>query len=114
MSYSLNSLKGLYRGLYREPLQGAFKGDTRSLDYGSNELRIQSILGLPRDRQGRTWWCFLPFGIVPNTLPKNGPMSINYRGNTASSSHKESGTSYVYPCKDPCKLPFETLYSSYC
>ena len=33
MSYSLNSLKGFYRGLYRGGIMGLIKGDTRSLDY---------------------------------------------------------------------------------
>ena len=27
----------LYRGLYRRPLQGCYKGDTRSSDYSSHE-----------------------------------------------------------------------------
>ena len=33
MSYSLSSLRILYRGLYRELLQGVIEGDTRSLEY---------------------------------------------------------------------------------
>ena len=34
MSYSLNSLEGLYRGLYRELLQRLLaKGDTQNSDY---------------------------------------------------------------------------------
>ena len=35
MSYSLNSLKGLYMGLYKGLLYGFIKGDTRSLDCSS-------------------------------------------------------------------------------
>ena len=38
MSYSLNSLKG-----YCGTTIGVIKGDTRSLDYGSNDLRGQRI-----------------------------------------------------------------------
>ena len=36
MSYSLNSLKGVIKGLYRGVLQGISKGHTRSLDYSSH------------------------------------------------------------------------------
>ena len=36
MSYSLNSLRGLYRGFYRGVEYRDIKGDTRSLDYSSN------------------------------------------------------------------------------
>ena len=35
LSYSLNSLKGGIKGLYRGVLQGISKGHTRSLDYSS-------------------------------------------------------------------------------
>ena len=35
MSYSLNSLKGLYKGLYKGSTTGLTEGDTRSLDYSS-------------------------------------------------------------------------------
>ena len=38
MNYSPKLLKGAsYRGLYRGTTIGAIKGDTRRLDYGSNE-----------------------------------------------------------------------------
>ena len=47
MSNCLNSLKGgyiefrvLYKGIIWGTIIGVIKGDTRSLDYGSNGLRV--------------------------------------------------------------------------
>ena len=37
MSYSLNSLKGGYIGDYIGTTIGGIRGDTRSLDYGSDQ-----------------------------------------------------------------------------
>ena len=39
-SYSLNSLKGGYIGEYIGTMIGGIKGDTRSLDYSSDESRL--------------------------------------------------------------------------
>ena len=38
MSHSLNSLKGGYMGDYIGYIIGVIKGDTRSLDHGSNAM----------------------------------------------------------------------------
>ena len=48
MSYSLNSLKGGYKGDYIGGIIGVIKGDTRSLDYSSYEDYIPL---LPADHQ---------------------------------------------------------------
>ena len=46
MSYSLNSLKGLYKGIIQGTSIGGIKGDTRSLDYSSyRDCKV--IAGVP-------------------------------------------------------------------
>ena len=46
VSYSLNSLKGVYIGIIQGCIMGAIKGDTRSLDYGSCVKCLQSFNAL--------------------------------------------------------------------
>ena len=42
MSYSLNS-KGRYIGDYKGTILGVIQGDTRGLDYSSNEVTIRRV-----------------------------------------------------------------------
>ena len=48
MYYSLNPSNGviLYRAVYRVPIIGVIKGDTRSSDYSSNETAMQVMPAL--------------------------------------------------------------------
>ena len=43
MSYSLNSLKGVIKGIIMESAIGVIKGDTRSLDNGSDLPSISPL-----------------------------------------------------------------------
>ena len=64
MNYSLNSLKGLYRGLYRCTTIMVIKGDTRSLDYSSHEMCIPcSTLAQPLRPKIRN--------VSPNLTPES-------------------------------------------
>ena len=65
MSCSLNSLKPLYRGIYRGHTTGLIEGDTRSLAYSSYVSRQTCAVAVPlKQNHGLTQFLIPPKQLV--------------------------------------------------